>query len=149
MAASRISGLPSKAVPIGADSIEIVDSTGPSEARATVRSIRGMTINVQLDDYTPVVADATAIISMGKVSATTLTLPNNVFALGDTVTVIQWLNGQVTFAAASGAFVVKDAAYNLKTRAQYAVVQAILVNDNFLGGGEDVWLLVGGLELVP
>jgi DNA-binding transcriptional regulator YdaS (Cro superfamily) len=145
--AGTVLGLPELAA---ADPTEIEISTaggvttlgiGPGIARSTVQ-VSGESGTT----FTPTADDAPGMVSITNPDPITVTLPDGVFSLGDSITFHQMGVGKISFTAGAGAAIIQEGGYAARTRAQYSVVQAILIDDDFLGGGTDVWLLVGALD---
>ena len=72
--------------------------------------------------YTLALTDADGVVTATNASAITVTIPANVFAQGDRITVVQKGAGQVTFAQGSGATIVSTGATASapKLRVQYS-----------------------------
>jgi hypothetical protein len=145
--AGTVLGLPELAA---ADPTELVLSTaggvttigiGPAIARSTIQ-LSGLNVT----SYTPDADDAPGMVSIADSDPITVTLPDGVFSLGDSITFHQYGTGKITFTAGAGALIAHEGGYAPRTRAQYSVVQAILIDDDFLGSGTDVFLLVGALD---
>jgi hypothetical protein len=87
--------------------------------------------------YTLVLADNNKLLTMTNSSATTVTIPLNIFATGSKIDVAQYNSGSVTFAGAAGVTI--NSQYGYRTlAAQYVVASAIMTSTN-------VWLLIGNL----
>lgn len=94
-------------------------------------------INAQTStSYTLNLNDAGALITFDNAGAVTLTVPQNVFAVGDHMIISQFGTGQVTVAGASGVTV--HATPGPKLFDQWATAELIMTSSN-------TWLLVGRL----
>jgi hypothetical protein len=77
--------------------------------------------------YTLALTDADGVVTASNASAITVTIPNNVFAQGDRITVVQQGAGQVTFAAATSVTIVSTGAATAapKLRIRYSAATII------------------------
>jgi hypothetical protein len=109
--------------------------TGPTGADApTVTSI-----NAQTSSYTLVLSDKNVLVQMNVASANNLTVPPNssvAFAIGTTLTVLQYGAGQTTIVAGSGVTV--NGTPGLKLRAQWSLVSLVKI-------ATDTWVVSGDL----
>lgn len=77
---------------------------------------------IQTTSYTLTATDAGEYIRVVTTSATTITVPANVFSANDEIIIEQGGTGQVTIEAGAGAYVLTSASNTTKTAEQYAVV---------------------------
>jgi hypothetical protein len=131
-AASTVTG------PTGATGPSVTGPTGPTGPTGadapTVTSI-----NAQTSSYTLVLGDKNVLVQMNVASANNLTVPPNssvAFAIGTTLTVLQYGAGQTTIVAGSGVTV--NATPGLKLRAQWSLVTLVKI-------ATDVWVASGDL----
>lgn len=103
-------------------------------------------INVQTTSYTLVASDAAAVITTGVGSANTISIPTNAsvpFAIGTTITILQYGSGQTTIQAANSgttSVLSTGATSNApKIRTQYAGATCIKT-------GTDQWSVVGDIS---
>lgn len=96
------------------------------------------TVNAQTGTtYTFVLADTNALVTSGSGSATTFTVPLNVFPVGTKIDVLQIGAGQLTISPASS--VTLNGTPGLKISARYAGGSLVQVSTN-------VWNLTGSLS---
>ena len=116
------------------------DITGTGNIDITGNIIGQSAINAQTGtSYTPVIGDASKLITMSNASAITLTIPPNssvAYPVGTKLDIAQIGAGQVTVAQGSGVTV--NSTPTLKLRAQYSGATCIKT-------ATDTWLLVGDL----
>lgn len=142
--------------PLAADSVTSVeiatDAVGAAEIAAgavgsseiadgsvTAAELAPQTIDVKAGDYSLVTGDRFKAIRMDKATAAVLTVPTNAtqaFAIGESVDVIQWGAGQITFTPAAGVTI--NGNPGLKSVGQYTMVTLLKM-------ATDTWLAVGGL----
>jgi hypothetical protein len=77
--------------------------------------------------YTLVAGDVGEYVTLNNASPITLTVPNNVFAAGDTVNIVQLGAGQVTIAAGAGITLNSQGA-KLKLTGQYAAATVLFTS---------------------
>jgi hypothetical protein len=109
-----------------------VDITGNVVAQSAINTQTGTT-------YTPVLDDASKLVTLSNASAITLTIPPNssvAYPVGTKIDIAQLGAGQVTVAQGSGVTV--NSTPTLKLRAQYSAATCIKT-------ATDTWLLVGDL----
>ena len=94
------------------------------------------TFNTQTASYTAVLADANNWVVMNDASANNFTIPSGVFAVGDSLTVMQKGAGQTTIVAGSG--VTFDNTPGLKIAAQKGLATAVCI-------ATDEWAVFGNL----
>ncbi len=97
------------------------------------------TVNVQTASYPAVLGDANNIVEMNVAGANNFTVPTNAsvaFAIGTTLTVIQYGAGQTTLVAAGGVTIHTPS--SLTARARYSTVCVIKV-------ATDTWVAAGDL----
>lgn len=112
-------------------------STGAIKAEVVLSPL---TINTQTDDYTLVLADASAFINMNKATANTLTIPTNAsvaFPVGTRIAIRQMGAGQTTIAPAGGVTMNSQGAAT-KCVGQYAIACLFKV-------ATDTWSLEGNI----
>lgn len=110
-----------------------IDITGNVIAQSAINAQTGTT-------YTPVIGDASKLITLSNASAITLTIPPNssvAFPVGTKIDLAQIGAGQVTVAQGSGVTV--NSTPTLILRAQYSGATCVKT-------ATDTWLLVGDLE---
>lgn len=116
------------------------DITGTGSVDITGNVIAQSAINAQTGTtYTPVIGDASKLITLSNASAITLTIPPNAsvaYPVGTKIDLAQIGAGQVT--VAQGAGVTVNSTPTLKFRTQYSGATCIKT-------ATDTWLLVGDL----
>ena len=117
------------------------DITGTGDVNITGTVVAQSTINAQTGTtYTPVIGDASKLVTLSNASAITLTIPANssvAYAVGTKIDFAQIGAGQVTVAGAGGVTV--NATPGLKFRAQYSAATCIKT-------ATDTWIVVGDLS---
>jgi hypothetical protein len=114
---------------------QLLSSTGTGTAWVS----NGPTVNTQTASYQAVLSDANQLVVMNVASANTFTVPSNgtvAFAVGTTLSVIQFGAGQVTLTAAGGVTI--NTPSSLTTRAQYSTVSVVQVAANIWVAGGDL-----------
>ena len=117
------------------DATKFLDGTGAYSVPAS----SGPTLNIQVVSYTAVLGDANNIVEMNVAGANNFTVPTNAsvaFAIGATLTVIQFGAGQTTLLAAGGVTIQTPS--SLTARVQYSTVCVIKV-------ATDTWIAAGDL----
>ena len=110
-------------------------STGIKWAAASVPSLN-LTLNAKTADYSLLASDVNKLVTMTSSSATTITVPNGVFSVGEQINVAALGTGQVTIASDGTTTV--NATPGLKLRAQYSSATIICIATN-------TFLVVGDL----
>lgn len=94
-----------------------------SDVRDLILSAFGVYATVQTASYTAVLADAGTCVEMNVAGANDFTVPPNssvAFAIGTTISILQYGAGQVTLVAGAGVTLRNSA--SLTTRAQYSTI---------------------------
>lgn len=81
--------------------------------------------------YTAVVGDVGKLITLSNAAAITFTIPQNTFAVGDQINIMQGTGGSgvVTITAGAGVTLQSNGT-KLKTNGQYAVATAVCIASN-------------------
>jgi hypothetical protein len=101
-------------------------------ANATTLAASVVAINAQTGTtYTAVVGDVGKLITASNAAAIALTIPQNIFAVGDQINIMQGTGGSgvVTITAGAGVTLNSNGA-KLKTNGQYAVATVLCTASN-------------------
>jgi hypothetical protein len=117
--------------PTGPSGVGETGPTGPTGTFAVAQTIKNLT-----SSYTLISTDAGIALICSANVAMTVTIPQNVLAVGAYLDIVQIGAGQISFTAASG--VTLNATPGFRTRARYSVV-------SLLQYGTNAWILAGDL----
>jgi hypothetical protein len=101
-------------------------------ANASILATAVVAINAQTGTtYTAVAADVGKLVTASNAAAIALTIPQNVFAVGDQINIMQGTGGSgvVTITAGAGVTLNSNGA-KLKTNGQYAVATVLCTASN-------------------